>query len=49
MSWDNGSIRQDWVESRIGKEQIKERDRILISMLKARGDTCLGYEMETGP
>jgi 3-hydroxybutyryl-CoA dehydrogenase len=39
----------DYQNSPLGKEQIKERDRILISMLKARGDTCLGYEMETGP
>jgi 3-hydroxyacyl-CoA dehydrogenase len=30
-----------------GKEQIKERDRMLINLLKERGDTCLGCETET--
>jgi len=30
-----------------GKGQIKERDRILISLLKLRSGTCLGGEMGT--
>jgi len=37
----------DYQDSTLGKEQIKKRDRLLISMLKARDETCLGYGTET--
>jgi len=38
----------NYQNSSFSKEQIKERDRMLINLLKARGDTCLGCDRRSG-
>ena len=41
----------DYETDSSGKDQgktVKERDRVLINLLKARGDTCLGCERRSG-